>query len=125
MNQTDFDYDPDEKPKEDSEETTKEVEKRDLTAGTKTVFEKIPARPQDKRKRVRKNNPEDIEGFLGPWGGFVDEVKVAKPDEVCLHYISYTVSMVYCLICLFETQRYGFLVQSFYFAYYYIGSSVG
>lgn len=47
------------------------------------MFEKIPKRPQDKRKRIRQNDPEDIEGFLGPWGGFVNEVKVSKPDEVC------------------------------------------
>lgn len=46
------------------------------------MFEKIPKRPQDKRKRIRQNDPEDIEGFLGPWGGFVNEVKVSKPDEV-------------------------------------------
>ena len=46
------------------------------------MFEKIEKRPEDKRKRVRKNDPEDIEGFMGPWGGFVNEVKVAKPSEV-------------------------------------------
>jgi len=46
------------------------------------VFEKTKPRPEDKRKRVRQNNPEDIEGFMGPWGGYVDEVKVSKPSDV-------------------------------------------
>ncbi|XP_065353514.1 pre-mRNA-processing factor 17 [Cloeon dipterum] len=46
-----------------------------------TTFEPASKRPGDKRKRVRNDQPEDIEGFIGPWGGFVDEVKVAKPSE--------------------------------------------
>lgn len=46
-----------------------------------TVFENTKLRPLDKRKRNRNNNPEDIEGFLGPWGGFVDEQRVMKPSE--------------------------------------------
>lgn len=46
-----------------------------------TVFESTKLRPLDKRKRARNNNPEDIEGFLGPWGGFVDEQRVMKPSE--------------------------------------------
>jgi len=48
----------------------------------KTVFEKIPLRPKDKRKRERNDQPEDIEGFLGPWGGYIDEEKVSRPNEV-------------------------------------------
>lgn len=47
----------------------------------KTVFESTKLRPLDKRKRKRNNDPSDIEGFLGPWGGFVDEQRVAKPTE--------------------------------------------
>lgn len=47
----------------------------------KTVFEHTKLRPLDKRKRKRNNDPSDIDGFLGPWGGFVDEQKVAKPSE--------------------------------------------
>ncbi|CAK8672299.1 pre-mRNA-processing factor 17-like [Clavelina lepadiformis] len=73
--QTDFDHDPDEKKEEEIKP------KNSVPNGTKTVFEKIEKRPEDKRKRVRKNDPEDIEGFMGPWGGFVNEVKVAKPSE--------------------------------------------
>ncbi|XP_066279369.1 pre-mRNA-processing factor 17-like isoform X2 [Branchiostoma lanceolatum] len=46
-----------------------------------TVFEAKKARPSDKRKRVRATEPEDIEGFQGPWGGYVDEKTVAKPSE--------------------------------------------
>lgn len=47
----------------------------------KTVFESTKLRPLDKRKRQRNNNPEDVDGFLGPWGGFVDEQRVMKPTE--------------------------------------------
>jgi pre-mRNA-processing factor 17 len=48
----------------------------------KTVFESIKKRPKDNRKRERNDNPDDIEGFLGPWGGFVNEERVSKPSEV-------------------------------------------
>lgn len=47
----------------------------------KTVFESTKLRPLDKRKRKRNNDPSDIDGFLGPWGGYVDEQRVAKPSE--------------------------------------------
>jgi pre-mRNA-processing factor 17 len=50
----------------------------------KTVFETIPKRPKDSRKRLKNDNPEDIEGFLGPWGSFENEQKVAKPTEVII-----------------------------------------
>lgn len=46
-----------------------------------TVFETTKVRPLDKRKRKKNSDPSDIEGFLGPWAGFVDEQKVAKPSE--------------------------------------------
>ncbi|KAF6213311.1 hypothetical protein GE061_011029 [Apolygus lucorum] len=46
----------------------------------KTVFESTSKRPLDKRKRNKNDNPEDIEGFLGPWGTFVDEKRVMKPE---------------------------------------------
>lgn len=47
----------------------------------RTVFENTKLRPLDKRKRKRNNDPSDIEGFLGPWGGFIDEQRVMKPSE--------------------------------------------
>lgn len=50
-------------------------------SGGKTVFENTVLRPSDKRKRHRNNDPADIEGFLGPWGGYVDEKRVIKPSE--------------------------------------------
>lgn len=46
-----------------------------------TVFEATKIRPLDKRKRKKNSDPSDIDGFLGPWGGYVDEQKVAKPSE--------------------------------------------
>lgn len=54
----------------------------DGQADIKTVFETIPKRPKDKRKREKNDCPEDVEGFLGPWGGYIDEEKVSKPNEV-------------------------------------------
>ncbi|XP_062542021.1 pre-mRNA-processing factor 17 [Armigeres subalbatus] len=48
----------------------------------KTVFESSkPNRNGDKRKRVKNANPEDVEGFLGPWGKFEDEETVSRPSE--------------------------------------------
>jgi hypothetical protein len=47
-----------------------------------TVFESTKARPKDKRKRERNDDPGDIEGYLGPWGKFVDEQRVAVPNDV-------------------------------------------
>lgn len=47
----------------------------------KTVFEKTQLRLLDKRKRKKNDNPEDIQGFLGPWGGFVGEQRVMRPTE--------------------------------------------
>lgn len=49
--------------------------------GAKTVFEHTPIRPLDKRKRKKNDNPEDVTGFLGPWGGFIDEQRIVKPTE--------------------------------------------
>lgn len=65
-----------------SESETKLVGNPDLKEDeVKTVFESTKLRPLDKRKRKRNNDASDIDGFLGPWGGFVDEQKVAKPTE--------------------------------------------
>lgn len=47
----------------------------------KTVFEKTQLRPLDKRKRKKNDKPDDIEGFLGPWGGFEGEQRVMRPSE--------------------------------------------
>lgn len=49
--------------------------------GAKTVFEHTPLRPADKRKRHRNDNPSDITGFLGPWGGYKDEKRVSRPND--------------------------------------------
>lgn len=50
-------------------------------SGMKTVFESTALRPADKRKRNKNDKPEDVEGFLGPWGGYVDERRIIKPSE--------------------------------------------
>lgn len=45
----------------------------------KTVFE--APKPKKMRKQEKNDNPEDVEGFLGPWGKFENEISVAKPNE--------------------------------------------
>lgn len=50
-------------------------------SNAKTVFEATPLRPADKRKRHKNDNPTDINGFLGPWGGYIDEQRIMKPSE--------------------------------------------
>jgi len=47
-----------------------------------TVFEAMQKRKGDKRRRQRNNDAADVEGYLGPWGKFVDEQTVMKPSEV-------------------------------------------
>ncbi|KAK7492072.1 hypothetical protein BaRGS_00016736 [Batillaria attramentaria] len=45
-----------------------------------TVFEVNPKKPE-KRKREKNIDAGDIEGYLGPWGKYVDEKTVMKPSE--------------------------------------------
>lgn len=45
----------------------------------KTVFES--PKPKKKRKQERNDNPEDIEGFSGPWGKYENEESIARPNE--------------------------------------------
>lgn len=45
----------------------------------KTVFE--GPKPKKRRKQEKNDNPEDIEGFVGPWGKYENEQRVAKPNE--------------------------------------------
>jgi pre-mRNA-processing factor 17 len=55
--------------------------KSDETKGL-TVFEVSKKRPGDMRKRQKNSDPSDIEGYLGPWGKYVDEKTVMRPSEV-------------------------------------------
>lgn len=50
-----------------------------------SVFEATKVRPEDKRKRQRNYDSSDIDGYLGPWGKFVDEKTIMKPDEVFIY----------------------------------------
>lgn len=45
----------------------------------KTVFE--APKTKSKRKQEKNDKPEDIEGFLGPWGKYENEESVARPNE--------------------------------------------
>ena len=49
-----------------------------------------------KRKRVDRGNPSDVDGYLGPWAGYVDEKKVAKPTEVCKYMLTYRNALLLC-----------------------------
>jgi len=55
-----------------------------------TVFEAMQKRKGDKRRRHRNNDAGDVEGYLGPWGKFVDEQTVMKPSEVDRLVVMYT-----------------------------------
>ena len=35
----------------------------------------------DKRKRLRNDDPSDVDNFVGPWAEFENEVKVSQPSE--------------------------------------------
>ena len=52
-----------------------------------SVFEDTKIRPKDKRKRNINKDASDIEGYLGPWGGFEDESRSAKPSEEDAGYL--------------------------------------
>ena len=45
------------------------------------MFEKVKKRAGDKRERQIASDPSDIDGYLGPWGKYVDEQTVSKPTE--------------------------------------------
>ncbi|ESO00118.1 hypothetical protein HELRODRAFT_176430 [Helobdella robusta] len=47
----------------------------------KTVYETTKKREGDRRKRLRNDDPSDVDGYLGPWGKYIDEFTVAKPTE--------------------------------------------
>lgn len=61
-----------------------------------TVFEVTKKRPGDKRKRERNSDASDVDGYLGPWGKFVDEKTVAKPTEV-----DFVLCLLAVLFCFF------------------------
>ena len=46
------------------------------------MFEKTKKRAGDKRKKLKNDDAGDIDGYLGPWGKFVDEKTTLKPSEV-------------------------------------------
>lgn len=60
-----------------------------VEAEGKTVFETIKKRPLDKKKRDKNDNPEDITGFLGPWGGFVGEQRYIITYWILCKYHKY------------------------------------
>jgi len=81
-------------PEKDEDKTKEEIvtrqQERKMEGGgndqltlqsRKTVFEKQKKRPEDKRKRVRNNDPSDLDGYTGPWARFVDEETESKPSE--------------------------------------------
>ena len=57
-----------------------EVEKAKEMEGI-TVFETKNIQTGKKRKREEKGDPSDIDGYKGPWRGYVDQVTVSKPTD--------------------------------------------
>lgn len=47
----------------------------------KTVFESNKIKPENRRKRHKNDDSADLDGFLGPWGKYVDEKLVAQPTD--------------------------------------------
>ncbi|EDV24566.1 uncharacterized protein TRIADDRAFT_26041 [Trichoplax adhaerens] len=47
----------------------------------RTVFESGKRFGIEKRKRGERGDPSDIDCYKGPWAGYVDENKIAKPTE--------------------------------------------
>ena len=84
---TNLDNNPDEDKKDEGKKENV-TDKGPQIKSFKTVFESTEKRPEDKRKRIRKDNPEDIDNFMGPWGGYVDENKISKPSEVIFIFIN-------------------------------------
>jgi len=46
-----------------------------------SVFETTKTRPKDKRKKDRKDDPSDVNGYMGPWANYKDQVLVSKPTD--------------------------------------------
>ncbi|KAK4337053.1 hypothetical protein RND71_044129 [Anisodus tanguticus] len=46
-----------------------------------TVLKEKKTDKSEKRKRLKNNDPSDIDNFVGPWAPFVDEIKVSMPSE--------------------------------------------
>lgn len=67
-------------PSSEGEKYIGDLEKLNENSG-KTVFEATKKRPGDKRRREKPGDPEEIDGYLGPWAKFADEKTSAKPSE--------------------------------------------
>lgn len=61
--------------------STKPMEEDESPENKVTVFDKTKEREGDKRKRKKNSDASDIDGFLGPWGGYIDERRVMQPTE--------------------------------------------
>ena len=46
-----------------------------------TVFEAKKVVTGRKRKREPKGDPGDVDGYMGPWRGYVDQEKVSRPTD--------------------------------------------
>jgi len=46
-----------------------------------TVSEERKHDKNDKRKRLRNDDPADVDNFVGPWAEFENEIKVSQPTE--------------------------------------------
>ena len=57
-----------------------------------SVFEIKEVRTGKKRKRKEKGDPEDLDGYMGPWREYVDQVKEHLPTPLTFIYM--------CISCI-------------------------
>lgn len=69
------------KPSTDKPKIIGDMEKAEKQDSASIVELPSKKRIGAKRKRLDRGDPSDVDGYLGPWAGYVDEKKVAKPTE--------------------------------------------
>ncbi len=53
------------------------------------------AKKPEKRKKVKGGDAADLDTFLGPWAKYQDEKDVAKPSEVRVHNLQFTMRLIH------------------------------
>ena len=65
-----------------------------------TAFEQTTSgKAGTKRRREARGDPESIDGYLGPWASYEDEVKVSKPTEASLLHPRWRVMVHLYAVC--------------------------
>lgn len=70
-----------------------------------TIFETSKKRLAEKRQREKNYNPDDVEGFQGPWAPFVDEITVSRPSEVNIVFVFSFLTFDCLILTIGRTKR--------------------